>query len=151
MEMNARTDWGRSLLGECARAVNRAERLVEEAEEERAMAVELYERAVDDRAAQRARIAKLETDAGTRWHELFGTPERAVETLRKLIEDGPFLIKEDCDSFRPANACDLLDELCGGCGKCPSCVNVHETEYSIKFECNGGDYDAMLEWLRGDA
>ena len=92
-----------------------------------------------------------ERESYSRWFQLFGTPERAARTLKKLIEDGPFLIKEDRDSFKPAKVCDLLDELCGGCGKCPSCVNAHETEYSIKFECNGGDYDALLEWLRGDA
>ena len=50
------------------------------------------------------------TCEGTRWHELFGTPERAARTLH---------------------------ELCGGCCGLPEQVR--------------GDYDALLEWLRGDA
>ena len=118
---------------------------------------DLYESAAEMREAAdtieglRDRLQELQgVGVESRYAELFGTPERAARTLKKLIEDGPFLIKEDRDSFKPAKVCDLLDELCGGCGKCPSCVNAHETEYSIKFECNGGDYDALLEWLKGE-
>lgn len=48
-------------------------------------------------------------DADTRWHELFGTPERVARTLH---------------------------ELCGGCCGLPEQVR--------------GDYDALLEWLRGE-
>lgn len=46
---------------------------------------------------------------GTRYHELFGTPERAARTLH---------------------------ELCGGCCGLPERIR--------------GDYDALLEWLRGE-
>ena len=55
--------------------------------------------------------------AKSRWHELFGTPERAARTLA-----------DNCPG--------------GSCGGCPG----------IKAEtCGLGDYDALLEWLRGDA
>jgi len=87
----------------------------------------------------------------THWHELFGTPERAARTLRTLIEDGPFLIEESRDSLKPASVCNILNELCGGCSACPSLTGVRKSEYSIAFECDGGDYDALLEWLGGNA
>ena len=44
----------------------------------------------------------------TRWHELFGTPERAAQTIADISE-------------------------------------------RVNFDGIGGDYDALLEWLRGDA
>lgn len=53
---------------------------------------------------------KLQGVMGTRYNELFGTPERAARTLH---------------------------ELCGGCCGLPEQVR--------------GDYDALLEWLGGDA
>lgn len=56
----------------------------------------------------------------SRWHELFGTPERAARTL--------------------------LD-VCDNCGQddCSGC-QVYE------FTSGGNlEYDALLEWLRGDA
>jgi hypothetical protein len=52
----------------------------------------------------------------SRWHELFGTPERAARTL--------------------ANNCHR-----DGCIACPA----------LDADCNVGDYDKLLEWLRGDA
>lgn len=47
-------------------------------------------------------------DTHSRWHELFGTPERAARTL----------------------------------------VDISER---VNLDGIGGDYDALLEWLRGDA
>lgn len=55
-------------------------------------------------------------DAGTRWHELFGTPERAARTLVDNCEDHHF------------------------CEGCPADREGHDCTY-----------DALLEWLRGDA
>lgn len=56
---------------------------------------------------------------GTRWHDLFGTPERAARTLL-----------DTCDN------CGQND--CSGC-------QVYE------FTSGGDlDYDALLEWLRGE-
>lgn len=58
-------------------------------------------------------------DGVTRYHELFGSPERAARTLEKA--------KGLC------NWCDM--ETCAVEGG----------------ECRIYDYDALLEWLRGDA
>lgn len=52
----------------------------------------------------------------SRWHELFGTPERAARTLER-----------NCDEFN--------------CFACPA----------LKANCYGGNYDALLRWLEGDA
>ena len=66
----------------------------------------------------------------SRWHELFGTPERAARTW---IE-------------------------CNGiyhCIDCPICHDERGVTCEIPGECVWEDevhgYDALLEWLRGDA
>lgn len=75
------------------------------------MAVELCERSDFDSVSEAFRWLSQETVGNyTRWHDLFGTPERAAQTLH---------------------------ELCGGCCGLPEQVR--------------GDYDALLEWLVGDA
>lgn len=61
----------------------------------------------------------------TRWHSLFGTPERAARTLRKNGKCIPACYE-----------CLVRDE----------CANLPEGS-----ECPMDDYDALLEWLRGDA
>jgi len=38
--------------------------------------------------AAEQRIAELEANNGSRWFELFGTPERAAQTLAKISCDG---------------------------------------------------------------
>lgn len=58
-----------------------------------------------------------------RWHQLFGTPERAARTLHK---DGTLVCRE----------CLIREE----CEKTPE-----------DSDCMITDYDALLEWLRGDA
>ena len=50
----------------------------------------------------------------TRWHELFGTPERAAQTLANLFAN--------CNGF-----------------------------FCLAPEPEDASYDALLEWLRGDA
>ena len=57
----------------------------------------------------------------TRWHELFGTPERAARTMA------------------------------GKCCDCLECVIVDACEYGEGEGCPLDNYDALLEWLRGDA
>jgi len=57
----------------------------------------------------------------TRWHQLFGTPERAARVIVAL------------------NNCRVVD--CIDCWARGSC----------RYYGCGDDYDALLEWLRGDA
>lgn len=57
----------------------------------------------------------------TRWHELFGTPESAARTMA------------------------------GKCCDCLECVIVDTCEYGEGEGCPLENYDALLEWLRGDA
>ena len=62
-------------------------------------------------------------DDKTRWHELFGTPERAARTLHH----GGTLVCREC----------LIREECA--------------ETPEDSNCMVTSYDALLEWLRGDA
>ena len=66
-------------------------------------------------------------DANTRWHELFGTPERTVRTLL------------DYNAFKQ-------------CVDCPVCHDEYGETCEIPGDCAFVmcDYDALLEWLRGD-
>ena len=59
---------------------------------------------------------------GTRWHELFGTPERAARTL---IHNEP--------------------------STCDDCVLIDICDIGMPATCMVRDSDALLEWLRGDA
>ena len=65
--------------------------------------------------------AALGADDGTRWSELFGTPERAA----RFMTDYTNCTHHECDDC-------TCDDFC-----CP--------DFKI------GDYDALLEWLRGKA
>lgn len=63
----------------------------------------------------------IESMQDSRWHELFGTPERAARTMA------------------------------GKCGDCFECVLENDCEYGCDEGCllsNEGDYDALLEWLK---
>ena len=64
-------------------------------------------------------------DADTRWHELFGTPERAARTL--------FEIK--CGE-KSCNGCPIAEP-------CAECDVMHDNGESLRA--------ALLDWLRGDA
>ena len=72
-----------------------------------------------DCTPEQAIAATLGGEDKSRWHELFGTPERAARAMVDMCEGGTF---DDC-------------------GGCPAAL----------YECKLGDYDALLEWLRGDA
>lgn len=61
-------------------------------------------------------------DSGTRWHELFGTPERAAQTL-------------------------TVGEKHADCSECI----IREACYSSDMGCLIEEPDALLEWLSGDA
>lgn len=64
---------------------------------------------------------------GTRWHELFGTPERAAQTI-----------------IGKQLAYDLLDQ-------CDECPNQTDECFEPSGKCAMDDYGSLLEWLRGDA
>ena len=86
------------------------------------MAVELCEQGDFDSVPEAFRWLNQETVGNyTRWHELFGTPERAARTMA------------------------------GKCCDCLECVIVDACEYGEGEGCPLDNYDALLEWLRGDA
>ena len=59
---------------------------------------------------------------GTRWHELFGTPERAARTI--------------------INGCG---------GDCIACLLPTDCPCHDSFCADDADYDVLLEWLKGVA
>ena len=61
-------------------------------------------------------------EGASRWHELFGTPERAARML-SIMQRCELGIIGNCDDCEAHDACRVRD----------------------------GDYDKLLEWLRGDA
>lgn len=65
---------------------------------------------------------KLQGVMGTRYCELFGTPDRAARTL-SIMQRCELGIIGNCEDCEMHDACRVRD----------------------------GDYDALLEWLRGDA
>jgi len=75
--------------------------------------------------AAEQRIAELEANNGSRWFELFGSPERTAQTLMEVFA-----------------MCNKPTIYCAKCplSKAPACYGNDD-----------GDYDAFLEWMRGDA
>lgn len=71
---------------------------------------------------------KLQGVMGTRYSELFGTPERAARTITRM-----------------QMATDLMG--CCDADTCPAAFN----ECWKLDACPMDDYDALLEWLSGDA
>lgn len=63
---------------------------------------------------------------GTRWHELFGTPERAARTLERSCH---LMYRLKVDGFTSCVGCPVYDE-----------------DADVDDCC----YDELLEWLRGD-
>ena len=58
-------------------------------------------------------------DAQSRWHELFGTPERAAETICRQLKYGNICVCDGCPVKPPNRECDreydaLLEWLKGG-------------------------------------
>ena len=94
------------------------------------MAVELCELGDFDSVSEAFRWLNQETVGNyTRWHELFGTPERAARTL--------------------ANVCRFTHggELCDRC----QCYLFDSCDRTLRLGSEQKIYDALLEWLRGDA
>ena len=81
--------------------------------------------AADTIESLRDRLQELQGVMGTRYCELFGTPERASRTL--------YYNKEP---------------ICTGCALMDECKKIPDEEHDT---CLLVDYDALLEWLRGDA
>lgn len=75
---------------------------------------------------------------------LFGTPERAARTL-ETIADSLF-----SSAWSDDNAT-LSDMMCALVGKCDECVAQGLPGRGVSTKCGEVDYDALLEWLRGDA
>lgn len=65
-------------------------------------------------------VEQSESNRESRWHELFGTPERAARVVVALN-----------------NCLVVCCEECAARGAC-------------RYDGCGDDYDALLEWLRGD-
>ena len=85
------------------------------------MAVELCERGDFDSVSEAFRWLSQETVGNyTRYHEMFGTPERAAKTL-SIMQRCELGIIGNCDDCEMHDACRVRD----------------------------GDYDALLEWLKG--
>ena len=83
--------------------------------------------AADTIESLRDRLQELQGVGGeSRYSELFGTPERTVRTL--------ISVRGECDS---------RGQCYPNCpfGDAPTCPS----------NCESRDYDALLEWLRGDA
>ena len=78
-----------------------------------------------DCTPQQAIAATLGADDGSRWYELFGTPERAAQSIGTI----------EC--------------LLRTAGSCADCVLAYQN--SGRPELCSMDYDALLEWLRGKA
>jgi len=86
----------------------------------------------------------LKANNGSRWFELFGTPERTARTL-ETIADSLF-----SSAWSDDNAT-LSDVMCALAGKCDECVAQGLPGRGVSTKCGEVDYDALLEWLRGDA
>lgn len=71
----------------------------------------------DQATEEITRLRQLKQD-GTRWYDLFSTPERAARVIVRM--------------------CDMTDG--DFCDVCPSNRSV----------CRCGDYDTLLEWLKGE-
>lgn len=88
-----------------------------------------YDKAVKAMNKAAGKWAKADTELrehdGTRWHDLFGTPERAARTLASMCQFSHGELCERC----PYDGCEKRLRL-----MCASTIN-----------------DALLEWLRGDA
>ena len=72
----------------------------------------------------------------SRYHELFGTPERAARTLLR--------VESSCSNYE-------VDGIKQSCVTCP--LNMNGLEYP-KMRCYvyvNEDYDALLEWLEQEA
>lgn len=94
-------------------------------------------------ASRDKRIQQLEGDQETRWFELFGTPERVVETL-DVIADGLY---SHAWSDEQAALHDMLCLMADRCVNCP----LYGGSGGVTTRCRRADESDLLEWLRGKA
>lgn len=85
-----------------------------------------------------------EPKSETNHERLFGTPERAARTLG-IIADNLY-----SSTWSDDNAT-LSDVMCALVGKCDECVAQGLPGRGVTTKCGEVDYDALLEWLRGEA
>lgn len=90
------------------------------------------------------KICDLYEGGETNWERLFSTPERAARTL-ETVADSLF-----SSAWSDDNAT-LSDVMCALAGKCDECVAQSLPGRGVSTKCGEVDYDAILEWLRGDA
>lgn len=86
----------------------------------------------------------VNADGNSRWHQLFGTPERAAQTL-EIIADNLY-----SSTWSDDNAT-LSDVMCALVGKCDECFAQGLPGRGVTTKCGEVDYDALLEWLRGES
>lgn len=73
------------------------------------------------------RFCDFRESGETRWERLFGTPERAAKTM-----------------MNKQLTYDVLDQ-------CDTCLYQTDECFEPSGKCAMQSYDALLEWLRGDA
>jgi len=81
--------------------------------------------------------------AETNWERLFGTPEKAVETL-DVIADGLF---KSAWSDEQAELHDVLCLMVDRCDNCP----INGGSGGVATRCRKADADDVLEWLESEA
>lgn len=90
------------------------------------------------------RMCDMHVGGETRWHKLFGTPERAVRTLETVAESLFSMAWSDDNAT-------LSDVMCSLTAHCKECPARGLPGRGVSKTCGEVDYDALLEWLRGDA
>lgn len=80
----------------------------------------------------------------SRYEKLFGTPERAAETLETVAESLYAYAWSDDNAT-------LSDVLCTLVAKCGACPAKGAPGRGVSTKCGEVDYNMMLEWLRSDA
>ena len=88
--------------------------------------------------------ATLGADDESRWSELFGTPERTLDTLDVIAEG----LYSDAYSDRKA---ELHDMLCMMVDRCDNCPLQGKSGGGVTTRCRRADEDDVLVWLRGKA
>lgn len=83
-------------------------------------------------------------DDKSRWFDLFGTPEKAAQTLETVAEN---LFSR---AWSDDNAT-LSDVTCSLAAHCEECPAMGLPGRGVSRICGEVDYDALLEWLGGDA
>lgn len=81
-----------------------------------------------------------ERESYSRWHQLFGTPERAAQTLETVAEN----LFSSAWSDDNATLSDVMCSLTAHCKECPA---KGLPGRGVSTKCGEVDYDALLGWL----